>query len=96
MTNAQAIDYLETVADIEPREMSRAMFRLVRAAARRAQAAHPGMAGYYDPEFHGPRAEPWRYAFWPAPDTVPQSPRLRALLALPDPWAGTLSDILEG
>ncbi len=94
MQTNQAINYLETLAanKISPREMSKAMFRLVRAAARCAQRAYPGMAGYYDPEFEGARAEPWQYIFWPASitETIPQSARLQSLLAkrfpLPDPF----------
>ena len=95
MQTNQAIDYLETVAAarIPARQMSKPMFALVRAAARRAQQAYPGMAGYYSPEFHGPRANPSDYGFFraSAQDVIPQSPRLQALLAqrfpAADPWS---------
>lgn len=102
MQTNQAINYLETLAanPIPAREMSKAMFRLVRAAARRAQSAYPGMSGYYDPEFEGPRADPSQYIFWPASISaqIPQSTRLQSILAerfpLPDPWANSMSVIL--
>lgn len=83
MDISQAIDYLEAVADIAPSEMSRGMFKLVRSAARRANSAYPGMAGYYDPEYTGPRADPARYAYFRAwgADVIPQSSRLQDALA---------------
>jgi hypothetical protein len=99
MQTSQAINYLETLTanPIPAREMSEAMFRLVRASARRAQSAYPGMAGYYDPEFEGPRAQPWKYISWPASitETIPQSRRLQSMLAerfpLPDPFVDLCS-----
>lgn len=92
MTREQAIDYLETTAHISPRTMSRAMWTCLRACARLAQRHYPGMAGYYDPEYNGPRAEPWRYLCPRARilDTIPQSERLRQRVThtfpVPDPW----------
>lgn len=102
MKTRQAINYLETIAahPIPTREMSKAMFRLVRAAARCAQRAYPGMAGYYDPEHTGPRANPADFIFWPASmtDQIPQSARLQAMIKerfpLPDPWANSAQLIL--
>jgi hypothetical protein len=98
MTPSQAIGHLETLAanPIPAQEMSKAMFRFVRAAARSAQRAYPGMGGYYDPEFSGARADPHKYLFWPAGRAamIPQSPSLQERLAgLPvvateaDPWS---------
>jgi len=95
MKVAQAVSYLESVNAIDPRDMSKCMFKLVRAAARRAHAEYPGMAGYYDPEVPCVRAEPWKYRFAPAyyTQTLPQSAKLFAMITarIPDPWANPLS-----
>lgn len=79
MKTREAVILLETMCAVPARTMTREMFRLVRAAARRAQRAYPGMSGYYDPEFVGPRAQPGEYIFRPAfmADVVPQSKRLQ-------------------
>ena len=94
MNTSQAIDYLEAVNDIAPREMSRPMFKLVRAAARIAQRTYPGMRGYYDPESDCVRAEPWKFLFgrvWYT-KTIPQSKRLLELTApkYPEPFNSCL------
>jgi hypothetical protein len=89
----QAVDYLQTCQAIPARAMSKPMFRLVRAAARCADRAYPGMAGYYDPEYNGPRAniDAFRFAAPWAADVIPQSPRLQAMLAkrfpIDDAWS---------
>ncbi len=99
----QAIDYLEIIAanKIATSEMSRAMFRLVRAAARIAQRAYPGMSGYYDPEYTGQRADLLPYLFPQAStaDKIPQSPRLLALLEdrfpIHDAWGEFMLSVIN-
>lgn len=100
MNTNQAISYLAAVSDIDVRDTGKAMFRFLRAAARCANREYPGMAGYYDPEFEGPRAEPARFRFAPATLTsqIPQSRKLQDALAekFPsvDPFANSLALIL--
>lgn len=87
MTRADAIDYLAGTNQVPVREMSKGMFQFLRAAARRAG----NIAGYYDPEFDGPRADPAALRFRPAiwSETLPQSPTLRAKITakIADPMA---------
>ena len=94
MEKSQAIGYLESVSGINPKDMSKAMFRFVRSAARCAQSVYPGMAGYYDPEIECVRAEPWKYNFRRATytQTVPQSAALlgKTSRRCPDPCASIL------
>jgi len=90
MNTNQAISYLAAVNEIPTRDMSKAMFRFLRSAARCALREYPGMNGYYDPEYEGPRADANRFRFAPAATTVPQSLELqyRILARRPDPfWA---------
>lgn len=94
MDISQAVDYLETVEShgIQPRDVSRAMFRLIRAAARLCNREYGGMDGYYGGEYEGVRARPGLHTYYPARfrDIIPQSERLLAMTeslnAVPDPW----------
>lgn len=89
MKASQSIDYLQSVAGIQPDEMSRAMFRFCRSAARRVMSLYPvdangEVAGYYDPEDADTvRARPHDFRFSPASprDVMPQSERLMAALS---------------
>lgn len=96
MNAAQAISYLAAVNEIPTRDTSKAMFRFLRAAARCANRQYPGMAGYYDPEFEGPRAEPARFRFAPATLTsqIPQSARLQDAIAKQFPVADQFANAL--
>jgi hypothetical protein len=87
MKSDQAISNLEAINTIPVREMSKAMFRMVRASARCAQRAYPGMAGYYDPESVCVRAQPWNFLFPKAryTSTIPQSQKLLGKTAKPTP-----------
>lgn len=91
MTRADAISYLAGTTQVPVREMSKAMFRFLRTAARAAGS----VAGYYDPEFDGPRADPAALRFSPAiwSATLPQSPSLRAKIVskIADPLADPFS-----
>lgn len=62
MQVAQAINYLESAANMPPAEMSPAMFTLLRSCARLVTREYPvdadgTIAGYYDPEYSGARAK---------------------------------------
>lgn len=89
MQASQAINYLQSVAGIQPSEMSRGMFRLCRSAARSVMSLYPvdangEVAGYYDPEDADTvRARPYDFRFPPAypRDVNPQSERLMAALS---------------
>lgn len=101
MNIAQSINYLETInsAGITAREMSPAMFRLARAAARRAASKWAlDMAGYYCPEYEGARAEPWKFLFPACQNTIPQSERLQRLVLLskhiPDQYRDALEHVI--
>lgn len=100
MNTNQAISCMAAVNEIPTREMSKAMFRFLRAAARCANRQYHGMAGYYDPEYEGPRAEPERFRFAPATLTsqIPQSARLQDAIAkrfpVTDQFANALALIL--
>jgi hypothetical protein len=87
MTRTDAIDYLAGTNDIAVRAMDKATFRFLRSASRRAGS----LAGYYDPEFDGVRADPTRVRFAPAiwGDTVPMTRELRAAIVsrIADPMA---------
>ena len=94
MTLDQAIDYLETTDAIPVRDMSRAMLRLLRSASRMTYRVYAGMAGYYDPEYDGPRADPWRVRFPGARNIIPQSPALRQRYSdrIPDPMRNIITN----
>ena len=94
----QAIDYLQSVAvaGIKPQSMSKGMFKLCRAAARRIMSQYPindsgEVAGWYDPEDTDKvRARPFDFRFFPARNVVPQSEKLVQVIAasfpIPDPY----------
>ena len=100
MNANQALSYLAAVNEIPTREMSKAMFRFLRSAARCANREYPGMAGYYDPEYEGPRALPSRFVCFPASisATIPQSRKLQDALSakfpVVDPFSNSLALIL--
>ena len=75
-----AILDLETLASnpIPTRSMPKAMFQYARSCARLVHSKYPGMRGYYDPEYDGPRADPSKYLYRPAffSATIPQSTKL--------------------
>jgi hypothetical protein len=89
-TSDQAIDYLTATISIPVRDMSRPMHTLLHRCARSVQRTYPGMAGYYDPEYSGPRIDLSKHLMWPSRGTqiIPQSQRLLALTAqnIPDPF----------
>lgn len=96
MNAAQAISYIETAAAIPSEQMSRAMIKFLRSCARLASASFPvdadgTVAGYYDPEYSGVRANVAQFRFAPA-DATPQSAKLRALIwsKTSDPFGSTL------
>lgn len=80
METSQAIGYLETVTEaaISPRETSRAMFRLLRAAARIAKRA-----GVAEDSYYGNQKSPlvaWLFSKPVWSDIDPRSPRLQAAI----------------
>jgi len=96
MNAAQAISYIETVAPIPAEQMSRSMVKFMRSCARLASGSFPvdadgTVAGYYDPEYSGVRANVAQFQFAPV-DCIPQSDKLRALIwsKTSDPFGSTL------
>ncbi len=89
-TTEQAVDYLTATIDIPAREMSRPMYQLINSCARVVQRTYPGMSGYYNPEYSGPRVDLSKRLHFPArvTDVIPQSPRLLKLTEkkYPSPW----------
>lgn len=78
MNTSQAFDYLDTTKSIPVRDMSKAMFKILRACARIVQRQYPGMSGFYDPEYAGTRINLQKHLFWPAlrESIIPQSEAL--------------------
>lgn len=78
MNTSQAFDYLDTTKSIPVRDMSKAMFKLLRGCAKIMQFHFPAMSGFYDPESTDTRINLQKHLFCPAlrESVIPQSETL--------------------